>query len=227
MELNPLIKKREGVWRLMVRVRKNQMGKREDIIFEGFKFFPVIKLPKDYEVFDFTQDYDPNRKLNGLYGVGKFNEERPTMYESDQYKTESEPRTVHMGIDIAAPVGESIHAFYDGEVYSFGYNSLPLDYGHTLITKHLLNDTHLYVLHGHLSAESIIEKKPGQKFNKGDVIGWVGDRHENGGWNPHLHFQLSLQEPQGYDLPGVIAPSQRPHYLKIFLDPQLVLGKLY
>ena len=51
--------------------------------------------------------------------------------------------------------------------------------------------------------------------------------HENGGWEPHLHFQLSYQEPETHDMPGVVAPSDREEALQIYPDPRLVLGTLY
>ena len=34
-------------------------------------------------------------------------------------------------------------------------------------------------------------------MKRGEVIGWMGDKHENGGWFPHTHFQLMLLEPVG------------------------------
>ncbi|GIT41297.1 MAG: hypothetical protein Ct9H300mP10_03070 [Methanobacteriota archaeon] len=55
----------------------------------------------------------------------------------------------------------------------------------------------------------------------------MGDKHENGGWEPHLHFQLSLVEPETHDLPGVVAPEDREQALLDYPDPRLVLGPLY
>ena len=57
-------------------------------------------------------------------------------------------------------------------------------------------------------------------------VGW-GITHENGGWEPHLHFQLSYQEPDTHDMPGVVEPSKRDEALEIYPDPRLVLGALY
>ena len=55
----------------------------------------------------------------------------------------------------------------------------------------------------------------------------MGAHDENGGWEPHLHFQLSYQEPETHDMPGVVAPSDRDEALQIYPDPRLVLGALY
>ena len=50
---------------------------------------------------------------------------------------------------------------------------------------------------------------------------------ENGGWNPHLHFQLSRVEPIDCDLPGAVSCAQREWALQAFPDPRLVVGQLY
>ncbi|MFP5459362.1 MAG: peptidoglycan DD-metalloendopeptidase family protein [Bacteriovoracia bacterium] len=190
----------------------------------GLHFSPVIELPATYEVYDFTKGYDPNRSMLSEYGIGRFDEVRKGMYTTELFAGE---RNIHMGIDIAAPVGTSIRSFFDGEIYLFAYNAAPGDYGHTLITKHELNGTEVYALYGHLSAASTANKAVGQKVNAGDVIAWVGDKSENGGWNPHLHFQLSLSRPVACDMPGAVAAKDREAALKIYPDPRLVLGPLY
>jgi hypothetical protein len=55
----------------------------------------------------------------------------------------------------------------------------------------------------------------------------VGDRHENGGWNPHLHFQLSRVAPDVPDMPGAVCAADRDDALRRYPDPRLVLGALY
>lgn len=197
--------------------------------FSHYRFHPVIALPPKYEVYDFTQSYDPHRILSSPYGVGRYNEDRRGMYTTALFAPgdSSQARTIHVGIDIGGPVDCPIHAFYDGEIFLFGYNGAEGDYGYTLITRHLLGETELYALHGHLSQKSVKGKASGQKFLTGDVIAWIGDRHENGGWNPHLHFQLSLEQPQKCDMPGAVSASQREEALRKYPDPRLVLGPLY
>ena len=50
----------------------------------------------------------------------------------------------------------------------------------------------------------------------------------NGGWDPHLHFQLSLIEPITHDMPGVVNPKDREEaLLKNYPDPRLVMGTIY
>ncbi len=199
------------------------------IDFKKFEFAPVIKLPKDYEIYDFTINYDPERLLKSPYGVGKYAEKRAHgMYTGKLYDSDSEDkRNIHMGVDIGAPVGTSVHMPYDGQVYMFAYNDKPLDYGYTLITEHQFEGLALYILYGHLSKDSVDDKYVGQKLNKGEVIARVGDKHENGGWNSHLHFQLSYEKPTVCDMPGVVNEKDLPEALKKYPDPRLILGSLY
>jgi len=78
-----------------------------------------------------------------------------------------------------------------------------------------------------LSAASTANCIAGNPVSKGEVIAWLGDEDENGGWPPHLHFQLSLLEPHTHNLPGVVHPDDRDRALRDFPDPRLVLGPLY
>lgn len=197
------------------------------IDFSRFTYSPVIDLPPTYEVFDFTGGYDPARDLKGEFGIGRYNEDRRGMYETALFKSGEAPRTIHVGIDIGAPVGTPVKAFFGGEIFLVGNNAAEGDYGHTVITRHVLGGQELFALHGHLGAASIALRAPGSKFSAGEVIAWVGDRHENGGWNPHLHFQLSLRRPEKCDMPGVVSPAQRKSALRLYPDPRLVLGALY
>jgi murein DD-endopeptidase MepM/ murein hydrolase activator NlpD len=201
--------------------------------FSKFVFAHVIKLPETYEVYDFSAGYDPNRKRTSPFGVGRYNERRPGMYRSEIFSAESQnARDIHVGVDIAAPVGTPVHAFYEGAVFMADINPAKGDYGGTLITKHVLateagHERVLYALFGHLSHASVKNLRAGTVFKSGDRIAHVGDRTENGGWNPHLHFQLSWMQPERCDLPGVVNEKDLPWALATFPDPRLVLGQLY
>jgi murein DD-endopeptidase MepM/ murein hydrolase activator NlpD len=197
------------------------------IDFSRFEFHPVIELPPGYEVYDFTRGYDPNRALASPYGIGRYDEDRRGMYDAALFRGPEGARTVHMGIDIGAPLGTAVHAFFAGEIFLVGNNEAEGDYGYTVITRHVLGAAELYALHGHLSARSVEGKAPGRKLEAGEILGWLGDRHENGGWNPHLHFQLSLERPETCDMPGVVTPAQRDRARALYPDPRLVLGPLY
>ncbi|MGF1632262.1 MAG: peptidoglycan DD-metalloendopeptidase family protein [Phycisphaerae bacterium] len=213
------------------------------IDFARHTFHPVIDLPERYEVLDFTHGYNANHTPSTGYAIGKYDEKRRGMYTARLFGapggsegqsgsgrpagSEGERRDVHMGIDIGCPVGTPVRAFFPGRVHRQGYLPAEGDYGHVLVTEHLLDGRSLFALHGHLSADSLTLHREGETFAAGDVIGHVGHRQENGGWNPHLHFQLSLLRPDAFDLPGVVAESQRTWARSVFPDPRLVLGPLY
>lgn len=192
--------------------------------FKNTRFHAVIELPEKYDVYDFTKGYDADRMRTSKYGVGKYNEKRSGMYD---HKLFSDDRNIHIGIDIAAPVGTEVHAFAQGQIFLFDYNSAEGDYGYTIVTQHEIESQKFYALFGHLSKISIQNKSIGQAFDRGDVIAWIGDKHENGGWNPHLHFQLSLFAPSKADLPGVVAEKDLELALKNYPDPRIVLGLIY
>ena len=82
------------------------------------------------------------------------------------------------------------------------------------------------MLHGHLSRASLRHSPVGRELQRGDVLGWLGGRHENGGWGPHVHIQITWERPEGPNLPGVARWSERVDALARFPDPQTVLGPL-
>ena len=189
-----------------------------------YTFESIIDLPKDIYVHNFkTKNNFQNIKHS--FSVGKYNEKRYNMYKGELF--EKTNRFIHMGIDIGAPAGTIVKSFYDGEIFLFKNNNLELDYGYTIITKHSFNNVNLYALYGHLSKSSISNKKIGQTIHSGETLAYVGRKSENGGWTPHVHFQLCTIEPKGCDLPGVVSEEQHNLALKIFPDPRIVLGKIY
>ena len=84
-----------------------------------------------------------------------------------------------------------------------------------------------WVLHGHLSTESLTMVKVGSVVKKGDLIATIGNEKENGGWPPHLHLQISYEQPVNNDLPGVVKLADRDASLKIYPDPRLIIGPVY
>ncbi|MES2964005.1 MAG: peptidoglycan DD-metalloendopeptidase family protein [Bdellovibrionota bacterium] len=196
--------------------------------FSKFEFHPVIAMPEGYEVYDFTKSYDPKRPRASTHGVGRYDEKRSGMYETELFDPQSSHRRdVHIGVDLAAPVGTEVHAFYDGVIFLTAINPAPGDYGGTIVTEHRLGERTIWALHGHLSHASVAKAKAGAAVKAGDVIGWLGDESENGGWNPHVHFQLSWLRPEKCDMPGVVADRDREQALRDYPDPRLVLGRLY
>jgi murein DD-endopeptidase MepM/ murein hydrolase activator NlpD len=197
-------------------------------LFSEEAFHPVLHLPKDLEVFDFTKGYDANRMLKSKFGIGRYNEKRVGMYTTELFtKNPEKLRDIHMGIDLAAPSGTPVHAFADGKVFCASINEAPGDYGGTVITEHQICGKTIWALHGHLSHASVHALQNGQAVQKGQVIAHLGDPVENGGWNPHLHLQISVEMPAHCDMPGAVNEADRDAALLRFPDPRIILGDIY
>ena len=132
-----------------------------------------------------------------------------------------------MGIDLGAPALTPIYAFADGEILHTADNKLPGDYGPTLVTGHRIGQIELFALWGHLTRNTLDVSRTRKKFLAGDCLGHIGDTFENGGWPPHLHFQLCWERPNEANLPGVVHSKDHELALKMFPDPRIVLGPIY
>ena len=157
-------------------------------------------------------------------GVGGYSEDRVIYRRSPHFVSGAEPRSIHLGVDIWMPAGTPVLAPLDSRLHSFRDNQGFGDYGPTVILEHELEETTFYTLYGHLSRESLAGLRENQSVAGGQQIGEIGPYPENGDWPPHLHFQI-IADMLGMkgDFPGVAAPSQRDHYLKLCPDPNLIL----
>lgn len=174
-------------------------------------------------------------KNRGFYGVGRYDERRIGLYVSDMFDDTKHViegfdgrRDVHMGLDLEGPLYTSVHAFTLGKVLHAGYNPELGDYGYVIVVEHPLPTNHTcYALYGHLDP-SVLRYHPGDSINKGDVLGKMGDIHENGGWIlPHVHFQVSVHAPSTHDMPGAVAVEDRSRALWEYPDPRYIVGPLY
>ena len=158
------------------------------------------------------------------------------MYNTELFGGE---RDLHVGLDIGAPIDTPVYAFADGTVFSKGVNPEAGSYGPTIITEHELAlpssvgssefspPRKFWVLHGHLSTKSLDMVEVGESFSAGQIIATIGHEDENGGWPPHIHIQLSLEQPTVNDLPGVVKLSDRKLALEKYPDPRLIVGPVY
>jgi 4-aminobutyrate aminotransferase-like enzyme len=95
-----------------------------------------------------------------------------------------------------------------------------------VILEHRTDDGQaFYTLYGHLATESLAELKPGRAVARGQEFARVGTVEENGGWAPHVHFQVILDLlERGCDFPGVARASERAVWTALSPDPNLLLG---
>ncbi|MFM1877959.1 MAG: hypothetical protein RLZZ241_825 [Bacteroidota bacterium] len=166
------------------------------------------------------------RETGATVLYGGYLEHRELYRNFNHFEKAADPvRDVHLGIDFWAPEGTPVYCPFAGKLHSFANRSLPGDYGPVLLLEHFFNGAPLYTLYGHLSIESLSNLKPEQSFNTGDVLGYLGLSKENGGYEPHLHFQLirDLGNWKG-DYPGVAAASDLQFYRENCPNPLEFLG---
>jgi murein DD-endopeptidase MepM/ murein hydrolase activator NlpD len=154
-------------------------------------------------------------------GIGGYAENRPIYRSSDLYANDNaSKRCIHLALDLWTEVQTKVFSPLDATVHSFKYNDQPLDYGATIILEHRFAGTIFYTLYGHLSLKSLDGLEKGKVIEKGTCFAKLGAPKENGGWPPHLHFQLIL-DMLGYegDFPGVSTENEAPYYMNICPNP--------
>ncbi|HMU47263.1 MAG TPA: peptidoglycan DD-metalloendopeptidase family protein [Chitinophagaceae bacterium] len=167
------------------------------------------------------------KEANARYGIGGYNEHRIVYSRSSVFNpktTEEEPRRLHIGVDVWGKPYTKVMSPLDGIIHSFGFHNEVGNYGAVLILTHHLEGLGFHTLYGHLSRNSIVNTREGERVKKGDVVGEFGIASENGSWPPHLHFQIisDMGEFHG-DYPGVCKFSQREQWLSACPDPDLIL----
>ena len=159
-------------------------------------------------------------------GLGPYGERRP-VDASPQFAdtTSAERRMIHRSVDIFAPTMTPVHAPLPGKVRSVACNGAAFDDRHTLILSHQAGGLRFYTLYGHLAATLPGLLTVGQAVAPGQSIAHLGDWHENGGWGPHLHFQVigDLLDQNGGNFFGVGHESLWDEWRDICPDPNLIL----
>jgi len=164
-------------------------------------------------------------KLQGNVAYGGYLEHRNLYKRSMVFKNPgTEERNIHIGLDLWIAAGTKVLAALDGSVHSFQNNNNIGDYGPTILLKHVINNHVFYTLYGHLSLESLIHLKIGQKVSKGETIATLGTSEVNGDYAPHLHFQIikNIGNHNG-DYPGVCSKKDVPYYQENCPDPTILL----
>jgi murein DD-endopeptidase MepM/ murein hydrolase activator NlpD len=180
-----------------------------------------LETAADYEVF-IQNHLDKN---NAKIAYGGYLETRNLYKRSTVFKNENtEERNIHIGLDLWINKHASIHAVLNGTIHSFQNNTALGDYGPTIILEHVINEFKFYTLYGHLSEDSLLDKKEGQVVLKGEKIANLGLPPINGDYAPHLHFQIILDiEGKTGDYPGVCSENKLSFYKNNCPNPNLLL----
>ncbi len=186
--------------------------------------------PAEAELGPLSRQIDAFRAENQASMVlGRYMEPR-LLYQSDGFGANQHPcderRTVHLGIDVFADAGSEVRAPLAAVVHRVTRIDLPLDYGPLVILRHTTTDGEgFYTLFGHLQAASVTDLKEGQSIAAGEVFCRIGAPPENGGWPPHLHLQLIVDDlglAEGF--PGVCTAGEADAFACLSPNPAALLG---
>jgi 4-aminobutyrate aminotransferase-like enzyme len=160
--------------------------------------------------------------------VGRYDEPR-LLYSSALFGGEvpiDERRTVHLGIDLFVAPGATIHAPFEGVVHVRADNPAPLDYGPLVVLRHTTGGGEaFFTLYGHLSRDTLAGLAVGRRVGRGEPFARVGTPPENGGWPPHVHFQVILDLlERDAAFPGVACARERTLWTSLSPDPNRLLG---
>ena len=161
--------------------------------------------------------------------IGRYDEAR-LLYNSPLFGADASPleerRTIHLAMDLFADPGTSMHAPLDGIIHTLANNAAHLDYGPLAILQHDAGDAGaFFTLYGHLDKKWLARLKIGQRIARGEKFARIGTCEENGGWPPHLHFQIILDLLDlDANFPGVAYASQRAVWTNLSPDPNLLIG---
>lgn len=190
--------------------------------------YPVMHFPNSVEQVVLSDGYSAEKMekflSNGRWGIGGYLEKRSGMYTAPQYDNK---RNIHMGVDIWAPEKEPIFSPVPGKIIYKAFHDQPGNYGGTVVLKHLADGTPLFALYGHLSKQSVDGAVIGRKLEAGEKFAELGRRQENGEWPPHLHLQLSIDDPGEADMPGVVADGQLEDAKVYYPNPKIIIGDWY
>ena len=127
-------------------------------------------------------------------GIGPWGEAR-TVYSGDMFRSrliEGERRDRHLGLDLFMPTGTKLFTPLAATVKSVEIEEDPLGYGGLVALLHEPEGCPPFVtLWGHLAHEVVSRLKP-DRLEAGALVAEMGAHAENGGWAPHLHFQISV-----------------------------------
>ena len=167
------------------------------------------------------------REAGATVGIGRYGEPR-LLYVSPLFDAAGQPerRTIHLGVDLFAPSGTPVHAPLAGVVHIAADNSTPLDYGPVVVLCHRTEaGDPFFTLYGHLSRQSLLRCSPGRAVAAGEAFAEIGGADVNGGWTPHLHFQVIADLlGLGRDFPGVCRASERAAWMAFSPDPSPLLN---
>lgn len=161
-------------------------------------------------------------------GIGPWGEVR-AVYTDSAFESrfiKGQHRTLHVGVDLLMPAGTPLYAPIAGTVRSVEVEPGPLGYGGLVMLEHTPPGCPPFLtLWGHMAHEALSRLKAGDKLEAGDLVGYMGGDHENGGWIPHLHLQVVTDtQLRTCEVIGVGEPAYREAWADLFPDASALAG---
>jgi hypothetical protein len=155
------------------------------------------------------------------FAIGGYLEVRPDTYTQTRYQTQKS--FVHLGVDVVAPAKTKIYAPCSLRFFDRNYLAEDGDYGYCLLGELVWEGPRLFILLGHLAKSAFDLVSFNKIYKPGEEIAQMGAFHENGGWVPHLHLQLSFLRPLICDMKGTCSIDELESYSLLHPDPSLLL----
>ncbi|MFH0830597.1 MAG: cell wall-binding repeat-containing protein, partial [Parcubacteria group bacterium] len=96
----------------------------------------------------------------------------------------------HLGDDAHGQAGTAVYAPANGHVAALFNFPGPYNWGQLILLEHSdIAGRTVISLHGHLDPDTV-QVQENQNVSRGQLIGYLGDEAENGGWVPHLHWGI-------------------------------------
>lgn len=167
---------------------------------------------------------DPNDISLGLYGEPRLVYTSPDFYAGPSQHDNR--RTVHLGVDVFTAAACPVHAPLAATVVQVANHKAHLDYGGFIILRHATpSGTAFYTLYGHLNPLVAHQLTIGQHIEQGEAFAQLGEPSGNGGWDPHLHFQLILDKDIiGANWAGVADPDDLLFWYALCPNPAMLLN---
>ena len=161
-------------------------------------------------------------------GIGPWGEAR-TVYAGEMFESrfvEGIRRANHLGLDLFMPAGTRLYTPLAAIVRSVEIEEDPLGYGCLVALEHAPQGCPPFItLWGHMAHEAGRRLKAGDRLEAGALVGEMGAPTENGGWAPHLHFQISTDTSlAARDILGVGEERYLPEWKELFPDAAELAG---
>jgi len=146
----------------------------------------IFKIFKTYSLQEFDEYFTAlSKKYNTNFLVGKYGEDRKKLFENFGIERFTKNgKTLHAGIDIFMPASSKVSLPEDAMLIESKKDSEIGGYGHYLIYE----CTNAFLLFGHIYPK--VNLRVGEIYNKGEIIAQLANIEDNGGYLPHLHFQV-------------------------------------